>query len=77
MNANRTNLILPPLEDGVVVEGGDSVAVVEPGADLHVHHLSHVVWVTHSRRILDGQIGKYRDRKILTDSREYGIFSKV
>ena len=56
MNANRTNLILPPLEDGVVVEGGDSVAVVEPGADLHVHHLSHVVRVTHTRCILHSQI---------------------
>ena len=49
---NITNLVLPPLEDGVVVDGGDALAVVEPRADLHVHHLPHVVRVTHSRRLL-------------------------
>ena len=56
MNTDQTNLIFPPLENRVVVESGDSTAVVEPGADLHVHHLSDVVRVTHARRILEDEI---------------------
>ena len=58
MNTNYTNLILPPLEDGVVVESGDPLAVVEPRADLHVHHLPDVVRVTHSRRVLNDDMVK-------------------
>ena len=57
INTIRVNLIFPPLEDGVVVEGGDPPAVIEPRADLHVHHLPDVVGVAHSRRVLQRRGG--------------------